>query len=145
MECSSVTTALCCYTDAALVQSTVVAHYEYGPNAAGALILVATRYTDAAGVPIDTTGGAVAVGACAVASPDLEYVTLCDTDAAGVVTEFVRRTVTTFDAAGVPTSVGTNLAPDLATVYVPAGTVGICASAGACDASTAQGVLTTWG
>jgi hypothetical protein len=142
MECKAHSTALVCFTNGA-VKTTLVAHYEYRANAAGNTVLHATRYTDAAGAPVDTSAGTVAVGACAVAAPDVEFIKLCDTSAAGVVTEFYRRVNTTFDANGVPTSVSADVGLDFVTPYVPAGTVGDCASQ--CDVIAPVGLVNTWG
>lgn len=141
--CSEIEAIVGCKTDAAGVKTSVAIHYEYRVSATGNRTLHATRYTDAAGVALTLAAGeSVSPGACAVASPDVEFQVLCDVSAAGVTTKFVRRTVTTFDALGAPTTVVANLGLDYQTVYVPSGTVGNCDE---CDASTAVGVLTTWG
>lgn len=144
MKCTSISTEPVCFDDGAGNRQSLIAHYEYGLNAAGATILVATRYTEADGVTVvDTSAGTVSVGACSVAPPDIEFVKLCDVDAAGVATEFYRKITITFDAAGVPTTTTQDLGLDMVTPYVVAGTVGECNQD--CDAKTAQGVLTTWG
>jgi len=143
MKCKELTTALGCYDDGTGALQTVIAHYEYGTNAAGNTILVATRYTDIAGTPIDTSGGTVAAGACPVASPDVEWKTLCDVQADGSVVEFCRRSITSFAADGTPTTVTADFEVDQVTAYTPTGTVGACNED--CDAATAQGLLTTWG
>lgn len=144
MKCTSISTESVCFDDGAGNRRSLVAHYEYGLNAAGATIHIATRYTEADGLTVvDTTGGTVTVGACAVASPDIEFVKLCDVSAAGVATEFYRKVTVTFDAAGVPTVTTADVALDMTTAYVVAGTVGDCNQD--CNASVAQGVLTTWG
>jgi hypothetical protein len=142
MKCTSVTTAPVCFDDGT-TRTSLVAHYEYGLNATGGLVLVATRYTDASGTtPVDTSGGTVTVGACAVASPDIEVVKLCDNNA-GVVTEFYRKVTTTFDENNTPTTTTADVALDLATAYSPTGIVGACQED--CDAAVVLGVLTTWG
>lgn len=92
MNCKELSTALVCFNDGTTNQ-TLVAHYEYGLNAAGGTILVSTRYTDAAGVPVDTSAGTVVAGACALTPPDVEFELLCDNNA-GVITEFFRRSIT---------------------------------------------------
>ena len=144
MKCTSIATASVCFDDGAGNRQSLIAHYEYGLNAAGATILVATRFTEADGVTVvDTSTGTVTVGACAVASPDIEFVKLCDVSATGVATEFYRKITVTFDAAGVPTTTTADLALDMVTPYVVAGTVGECNQD--CDAKVAAGVLTTWG
>ncbi len=84
MKCKELSTVFVCYNDGTPYQ-TLVAHYEYGTNAAGNTILVSTRYTDSAGTPVDTSGGTVTAGACAVASPDVEWEKLCDVQADGTI------------------------------------------------------------
>lgn len=143
MKCTELTTALGCFDDGAGSLQTVVAHYEYGTNAAGVTILVATRYTDIAGTPIDTSGGTVFAGECPMASPDVEWKTLCDVQADGSVVEFCRRSITSFDATGNATTVTADFETDQTTAYTITGTEGACNED--CDAVTAQGVLTTWG
>jgi hypothetical protein len=142
MDCKELATAEVCFTNGA-VKTSLVAHYEYRQNAAGNTVLYATRYTDAAGVAVDTSAGTVAVGACAVAAPDVEFIKLCDVSAAGVVTEFYRRVNTTFDANGAPTSVAADVQLDMVTAYAPTGTVGDCANQ--CDVTAPVGLVTTWG
>lgn len=144
MNCKDISTEAVCFDDGAGNRVSLVAHYEYGKNATGDTILVATRYTEADGVTVvDTSAGTVTVGACAVASPDIEFVKLCDVSAAGVTTEFYRKITVTFDASGAATVTTADLALDMVTPYVPTGTVGHCNQD--CDAAIAQGVLTTWG
>ena len=143
MKCAQMATSVGCFTDGAGVKKTVTIHYEYGKNAAGGTIIAATRYTDAEGLPIDTSAGFVAAGACAVAAPDVEWLPLCDVQANGTVVEFYRRTITSFASDGTPTVAVASFAADMTTVYVPAGTVGACDQD--CDPATVQGVLTTWG
>lgn len=142
MNCKELATALVCYNDGTGNQ-TLVAHYEYGKDAAGATILVATRYTGADGAVVDTSGGTVVAGACAVASPDVEWKTLCDVQADGTSVEFCRRSITSFDANGNATTVTSDFEIDQVTPYVPTGTVEDCNQE--CPPETAQGVLTTWG
>jgi hypothetical protein len=76
------------------------------------------------------------------ANADVEFETLCDVSAAGVATEFVRRTVTTFDNSGTPTTIMTNLTLDYVTAYTPNGTVGACGQD--CDTITPVGLVATW-
>lgn len=133
-----------CQTTAAGIKTSIVIHYEYRVSAAGNRTLHATRYTDAAGLPITPAGtDVVTPGQCPVAQPDVEFDILCDKLASGVVVEFVRRTVTTFSSTNVPTSVVTNLQLDYVTAYAPAGTVGACNQD--CDPVTPVGLVTTWG
>lgn len=141
IKCKELSTSLVCFNNGT-TNETLVAHYEYGANAAGNTILVSTRYTNAAGVPVDTALGTVAAGACAVPLPDVEWEKLCDVTA-GVATEFFRRSITSFSSTGVATVTVTDWELDKVTAYVAAGTVGACNQD--CDPVTAVGVLTTWG
>lgn len=140
-NCSKFTTASVCYNDGTTNQ-TLIAHYEYGTNATGGSIIVATRYTTADGAPVNTTTGTVTAGACALTPPDVEFEKLCDVNA-GVATEFLRRSITTFNSTGVPTVTVTDWQLDKVTAYVATGTVGACNQD--CDPVTAAGVLSTWG
>lgn len=143
MNCKDLEVVLVCYNNGTTNQ-TLVAHYEYGKNTAGNTILVSTRYTNAAGVPVDTTGGTVTAGACALTPPDVEFEKLCDVNTTtGVVTEFFRRSITTFDSVGTATVTVTDWELDKVTAYTPTGTVGACSQD--CDPATSLGVLTTWG
>jgi hypothetical protein len=142
--CSEMEAVAGCQTTAAGVKTDIVIHYEYRVSAVGNRTLHATRYTDAAGAVIVPAGtDVITPGQCPVAQPDVEFEVLCDTSAAGVTTEFVRRKVTTFDSTNTPTTVVTDLAMDYTTAYAPVGTVGACNKE--CDVVAAQGVLTTWG
>lgn len=142
--CSEMEAITGCLTNAAGLKSNVAIHYEYRVSAAGERTLHKTRYTDSAGAPLTLVAGdVVSVGQCPVAQPDVEFEILCDKSAAGVVTEFVRRKVTTFSATNVPTTVVTNLALDYLTAYAPTGTVGACNQD--CDAVAPVGLVTTWG
>ena len=102
----------------------------------------AVRTTDTAGVVI---AGATAVntvpGACAAAASDVEWEQLCDVAANGSSTPFFRRSITSFDAAGLPTTVAADFALDKTTAYVPAGTVGACPS---CAQLAARGLQAAW-
>lgn len=139
--CTQFSSGEVCFNNGTTNQ-TLVVHYEYGKNAAGASILVSTRYTTSAGVPVDTSAGTVTAGACAIIPPDVEFEKLCDVNA-GVATEFFRRSITSFDSTGAPTVTVTDWALDKVTAYVPTGTVGACNQD--CDPATALGVSTTWG
>lgn len=141
IKCKELSTSLVCFNNGT-VNETLVAHYEYGANATGGTILVSTRYTNAAGIPVDTSAGTVSAGACPVPLPDVEWEKLCDVNA-GISTEFFRRSITTWNAAGLPTVTVTNWQLDKVTAYTPTGTVGACNQD--CDPLTAVGVLTTWG
>jgi hypothetical protein len=143
MNCKTLETSLVCYNNGT-TNETLVAHYEYGKNATGNTILVAVRYTDASGTVIDTTGGTVTAGQCMIIAPDIEFEKLCDVNTTtGIVTEFLRRSVTTFNSIGTPTLTVTDWQLDKITPYVITGTVGACNQD--CDPVTSLGVLTTWG
>ncbi len=141
IKCKELSTALVCFNNGTS-NETLVAHYEYGANATGGTILVSTRYTNAAGVPVDTSAGTVTAGACALTPPDVEFEKLCDVNA-GVATEFFRRSITTFSSTGVPTVTVTDWELDKLTAYVTTGTVGVCNQD--CDPAVAAGVLAVWG
>lgn len=159
MQCTAMTTALVCYTQPGadpadpVTRTTLVAHYEYGQDAAGATILVATRYTDPDGTPVDTSTGTVVAGACQLSAPDVEWELLCDFVAGDpaaapptndVTTQFFRRSVTVFDANNDVESVTVaDFELDKVTAYVVEGEVVACNQE--CEPATALGVLTTWG
>lgn len=159
MQCIDMATALVCFTqpdaDPLLppTRSTLVAHYEYGLNAAGATILVATRYTDPDGTPVDTSTGTVVAGACQLSAPDVEWELLCDFVAGDPgatpptvdeVTQFFRRSVTVFDANNDVESVSVaDFELDKVTPYTLVGVATACNDE--CDPAEALGVLTTWG
>jgi hypothetical protein len=98
---------------------------------------------------VDSTGVAVAIipsgftlGACLASSASATFERLCDVSTGGVVTEFVRRVVTTFNTLNVPTSTTTDLGLDYVTAYTPNGTVGACGQD--CDTITPVGLVATW-
>lgn len=133
-----------CSTDPAGVRTTYFAHFEYGVDASGESILVATRYADAEGVVVDLSANVVSAGACPVYQPDVEFERLCDVQADGTFIEFLCRTITSFDTSGAvidPAQVD-YFELDKVTPYVPTGTVGPCPD---CPPAVAQGVLTAWG
>lgn len=65
MKCSDITVHEVCYTLGGVRQN-LLAHYEYRVNTLGNRVVHAVRYTDVAGVPVDTALGAVTFGACPV-------------------------------------------------------------------------------
>jgi hypothetical protein len=145
LPCRDISTGAVCFLSSAGVRQTLVAHYEYRAFALGNTVIHAVRYTDAAGLPVDTSSGTVTVGACAVASPDVEWAKLCDVAATGVVTEFYQQIVTSFTSSGAPVvpNVVTTYAIDKITPYAPSGTVSDCVAG--CDAVPPVGVVSTWG
>lgn len=145
VSCRDFSSVPVCFTDGAGVRTTLVAHYEYRKNAAGNSVLHATRYTDAAGVPVNTAAGTVTVGACAISPPDIEWTLLCDVQPSGVVVEFWQQIITSYNASGavIQPSVVNTFAADKVTPYVPTGTVAACSQD--CDPVAPVGLLTTWG
>lgn len=142
IKCKELSTSLVCFNNGT-ANETLVAHYEYGTNAAGGVILVSTRYTNAAGVPVDTSAGVVTAGSCATTPSDVEFIQLCDLQTDGTVVEFLRRSITSFDSVGTVTVSVTDWELDKVTAYVPSGTVESCNQE--CSPKTALGVLTSWG
>lgn len=65
-----------CYTDAGGVKTTLLAHYTYATSTGTVpTALVRTVFTNAAGDPVDTTGGTVVVGTCLLSVDDVFRVT----------------------------------------------------------------------
>jgi hypothetical protein len=143
IPCRDIETELVCFVTAAGVAQSLVAHYEYRKAANGNTVLHAVRYTAPDGTPVATAGGTVTAGACALPAPDVEWDKLCDVSAAGVVTEFWRRVITTWNSAGVATNTVADFQLDKSTAYVPAGTVGACDQD--CDAVAPVGLVAVWG
>lgn len=147
--CRDVSSKIICRTTSAGVAESLIAHYEYQTSTTGKITLHSTHYTKADGV----TNVAVAatdvltVGACVVAAvpaKDVELLQLCDTNTAtGVVTPFVRRTITSFDSAGTPTTTSGDLTANFSGAYTITGTVGACATE--CKVLAPVGVVSTWG
>ncbi|MFZ1491132.1 MAG: hypothetical protein WAS51_14435 [Ilumatobacteraceae bacterium] len=105
-------------------------------------VVIATYYLDSAGAPVDTSGGAVVLGACSLVPPDVEWVQLCDLQADDSIVEFLRRSITTFDALGTPTVTVTDWALDKVTAYAPTGVVVSCEDE--CTPEAPAGVQTSW-
>ena len=144
-KCKSFSKGLVCFDDGT-DQVTLFAHTEYGVDANGDAVVVATRYTDSADVPVDTSAGTVTVGACLVDPPipaDVESKTLCDVQADGSVIKFCRITVTTFDEEGdILSRTAQDYEIDGTTEYVIAGAEEVCNDD--CEPAVAQGVLSVW-
>lgn len=137
MNCRIVEKETACFTDDAGVPSSVYANTVYDANGA----VIAMYYTDTAGAVVDTSVGSVAAGACPVAQPDVEWEKLCDVQSDGTVVEFVRRSITRFDAAGDvidPVEVA-DFETDKVTAYIVAGTVGDCDT---CPVQAPLGLIT---
>lgn len=136
-ECLNNTSVVGCFNNG-LVNIPVVIHYTFDNLGAPQV-----RVTD--GITGDVVAAATSAnttpGACPIASPDVEFLELCDVQANGTVVEFIRRNVTVFDQAANPVSTVTDLQADLLTPYVVTGTVKAC---GDCPPLAARGLLTTW-
>lgn len=125
-----------CYTGGASPQSVVI-HYTY--DNAGA---PAVHITDLAGAPIaGATALNTSVGTCALAPATVEQNELCDVQADGSSVQFIRRTITTFDASGVPTVTVADFELDYVTAYTVTGDVGNCPT---CAELAARGLQTAW-
>lgn len=133
MQCTEMSTAQGCLFDSTTQQQQgVIIHYEYGTNATGGTILVATRYTTADGTPIALTATqTVSAGSCQPVAVDVEWVQLCDDtddDGSTASVPFLRKyTKTTSSLTGATISeVVEDFELDMETAYVPVGTVGTC-------------------
>lgn len=136
-NCRSQAVAPACFTNAAGAQSSIYQHTVYNPSGA----VFATYYLDSAGAVVDTSVGTVTAGACSVASPDVEWVELCDVATDGTVTPFIRRSVTSFAADGSvidPVQVD-DFETDKVTAYTVGGVVGDCAT---CPDEAPLGLIT---
>ena len=145
-SCLNYATAEVCFNDGTDNQ-TLIAHYSYGTDENGNDVLVATRFTDAAGVVIDTSAGTVTAGACAVEAmipATVTQKTLCDVQADDTITEFCRTTVVTFNDDG---SVASRDVTDYdlggVTEYTVTGSVEDCKEQPC--VSEVEGILTQWG
>lgn len=135
-NCRNNTSVPGCFDNAG-VKTNVVIHYTFDDAGQPAV-----RITDTAGVIVAAATAANTVpGACAAAASDVEWEQLCDVAANGSSTPFFRRSITSFDAAGVPTTVTADYQLDKVTVYAPAGTVGACPT---CAQLAARGLQAAW-
>lgn len=137
MKCRDVSQTEACYTQADGSQISITKNTVFN----SAYGIHATYYTDAAGVVLDTSTGVVVAGACQLPNPDVEWEQLCDVDAAGVVTKFLRRSVTRFAADSTvidPVEVK-DFEVDKVTDYVVTGTVGDCQT---CESEAPLGLIT---
>lgn len=120
------------YDTATAQQTPVIIHYEYGKDAAGAVILHKVRYTNAAGVPITLAGTqTVGAGSCQPVSTDVEWVQLCDDTDGNASTSpvpFLRKSTTTTASlnGSIISKVVEDFALDMVTAYTVVGTVGTC-------------------
>jgi len=138
LKCIEPELGLACFTDAAGARQTVFAHQLYDADGAP----YAIYFTDAADTIIDVNVGSVAPGACPVTPPDVEWEPLCDVQPDGSVVQFIRRSITAFDASANPIDPVRvdDFLPDKVTPYVVTGTVGDCDS---CVAVAPLGLITS--
>lgn len=136
-QCLNNTAVIGCYKDGTNPPQSVVIHYAYDNEGQPAV-----HITDLAGVVVaDATVANTSLGACIVPSPDVEWETLCDVQVDGSSVQFIRRSITSFDGLGNPTTVVADFAPDQITPYTVTGTVGACP---ACPELSARGLQTAW-
>ena len=90
--CRDVEPVLACFTptDVTLPKVGITAHYVYDANKA----TVGVYYTDTTGAIFDISAGTVALGACPIFQPDVEWEQLCDKLADGTIVEFFLRSIT---------------------------------------------------
>lgn len=137
MSCTNVETVLACFVDAGGTPKTIEFNTVY--NADGSI--KAAYYLDEAGAVVDTSVGTVTLGACVVASPDVEWELLCDVLSDGTVVEFFRRSITRFNADGTvidPVEVA-DFEEDKITSYTVQGEVKECP---ACGEPVSLGLIT---
>lgn len=139
-QCVHTAPVVVCFTAADGTQTSILEHVIYDAN--GAAIGQAFTTVDDTETIFDVSGGTVSAGACPVASPDVEWEKQCDVQADGTVIEFYCRVITSFDAAGVPTSTTANFELDKVTAYTPTGTVEACGAD--CDPVGSLGTITAW-
>lgn len=133
MDCHQITTTPGCLTEAGQPPKPVLIHTEFGLNAAGNPIPVATRYTDANAAVVITlaSGQAVVPGTCPSVQSDTEFMLLCDDVDANPATpsvKFLRRVdrVTNGDTGALISQTITDLALDGVTAYTVSGTIISC-------------------
>lgn len=129
MSCRNVQKEAACITAADGSRRTVWHHSVLDANG----VAFAAYATEADGVTVITDATELAgmqAGACPVATPDVEWEKLCDVQADGSVIEFIRRSITSFDASGAvidPVQVN-DFETDKVTTYAVVGTVGDCST-----------------
>lgn len=123
-----------CLIEAGQVPVPVMVHYEYRDSAAGNPVLHATRYTDAAGVPITLSAAqSVIPGACPLVKTDVEQEILCDDADGNPATPgimFLRRYTRTYNegTGALVNEVIADFALNGVTPYVAVGVIGQCAA-----------------
>lgn len=133
LTCIQITTTPGCLVEAGQPPRPVLIHTEFGLNASGNPIPVATRYTEAnaATVIALTATQSVIPGVCPAVETDTEYLLLCDDVDANPATpavQFVRRIerVTNGDTGALVSQTITDLALDLVTPYTVTGAIVAC-------------------
>ena len=111
-----------CFTPAdGSAPETLVQKTKYGVDTSGNPAEV-IKYTQASGVIVDIstykTGGTIVSGACAIATPQVEFEPRMEKLADGSVKQFTRRITTSFDALGNPSTAVSNFELDGVTPYV---------------------------
>jgi hypothetical protein len=136
-QCLNNAAVIGCYSDGTNAPVSVVIHYSYDNEGQPAV-----HITDLAGAVVaGATLANTTVGQCAMIPPDVEWEELCDVQANGSSTPFMRRTITTFDGLGAPTVAVADFALDQVTAYTLTGTAGSCPT---CAELPARGLQTAW-
>lgn len=143
--CLDTKPVLVCFTDTTTgTKTTLIEHVVYQ---AGVAIAHAYTTQDTETIfPI--TGGTISVGACPIAQPDVEYITMCDDTLADgtVLVEFVAQVITSFDANGtaiVPSAV-TYLDKTLVAPYAPSAPANTSTGECGCAKKAVLGTITAW-
>jgi hypothetical protein len=131
-ECREVAVGEVCYVSAAGACQTLFASHIYDHDGA----LMAVVHHDAAGSPVDTSGGTVGVGAC-IKTAVVEVVYDYDSDSGSCVTVELVKTI---DCTGAATVVYLDLA---GAPYTPVGTIRTDCPC-TLDADPVIVVATTW-
>ena len=136
-DCRDTNAVLGCFNDGTNPPVTVMVTHVHDFQGAPAVVI-----TDLVGAVVaGATAANTTLGACALASPDVEFNELCDIQADGSSIQFARRTITSVNGLGVPTVAVADFEMDYATAYTPTGTVGQCPS---CAELAARGLQTAW-
>lgn len=133
MSCITITTTPGCLVEAGQPPRPVLIHTEFGLNAAGNPVPIATRYTEANAATVITLGAGQAVvpGVCPAVDSDVEFLLLCDdvdSNPATPAVQFLRRIerVTNGDTGAFISQTVTDLAMDGVTAYTVVGSIIAC-------------------
>jgi hypothetical protein len=138
-DCRDTNAVLGCYSDGVGAPVSVIVTHVHDYKGAPAAIITNLAGVVVAGATLANT----TLGACAIASPSVEFNELYDVLPDGTFTRFVRRTITSINALGVPTVTITNLAMDYTTPYTLSATGSVTQDV-SCAALTSRGLQTTW-